>query len=453
MSEGRGSIDESVKDIILHTPMVEVIRKIFPDCRPKSRGCFSSPFREDRNPSFSIFLGHKGIWIGHDYSTGESYDNISLYREAYPGLSYPDAVDELSQMLLGRSAYQDCCQGLVASPRPRCSVMGPVYEQLGALRFRSALPLSDPSVPRELVNYWRSRGLSDAVMQANCSYMEVVNMNRRGKALCDSVTGMVLSDPQGRSLVDDGVIRGYGMFNDIGGAVIRQADREGQKGFKGAVSSFITTVFADGSRPVPCASFDGEGDCFVRDVHYDGGSRIYINGTQYFSGVNPGISRPVAEFLNEWLGKQITMREARCICSVISNLCVPVNGTVAVVEGMTDFLSLVEFRYMRDGIARPGVDVVILNSVNNIKWAVPFLCGEGEVRTYLDNDLNSGAGQKASQVLQSRVAEFSSRCSVNVRLQSFSDCFSPCKDLNDYLQRYRSEVAQAQKKKTLQQGR
>lgn len=40
--------------------------------------CIPSPFRADTHPSFSIFRGREGRWIGHDIATGETYDAISI---------------------------------------------------------------------------------------------------------------------------------------------------------------------------------------------------------------------------------------------------------------------------------------------------------------------------------------------------------------------------------------
>ena len=453
MEDSRKVIDDSVKEEILRYPMCDLIRRLYPDCRVKVRGNFSSPLREDKHPSFSVYCGHGGVWMAKDYSTGETFDNISFFRAACPCVSYVEAVDSLAQMCLGRSAFVD---GRSSSCRPRVApsisvCRAPEPEKESVLKIISSKPLDDPSVPRPLVEYWRSRGISDAVIRSFCSYVTLINYNRKGRPLIDGVSGLPLVDSFGSPLVDDGVIDGYGMANDIGGMVIRQADRQSSKGFKGATSSFISTFLADGSRVGSSSMPEGIGDNRVSQLRYDGRGRLYFNRFQCFNCVSPDNAVIAEAFMEEFVGRTLGVRDMRCICAVLSSLNVPVCGKVAVVEGMTDMLSFVEMRHLSCGAVVPGVDVVVLNSVHNARWAVPFLSRQREVRLYLDNDLASGAGEKASDGLRLAVQDMTMKAGRGPVVASASQVFRPYKDLNDFLPEYRRRL-EAQKKKLFQSG-
>ena len=55
----------------------------------------SSPFREDNKKSFSIFFDNTNeIWLSHDLSTGETYNNIDLYMKLNK-LDYKNTIKEL----------------------------------------------------------------------------------------------------------------------------------------------------------------------------------------------------------------------------------------------------------------------------------------------------------------------------------------------------------------------
>lgn len=69
----------------------------------KQAACMPSPFRSDAHPSFSIFRGREGKWIGHDVATGETYDAISIVS-AIRGLSFKSAV---TSILLSQNKSKD----------------------------------------------------------------------------------------------------------------------------------------------------------------------------------------------------------------------------------------------------------------------------------------------------------------------------------------------------------
>lgn len=444
------SIDESVKIAVKQYSMPDLIRRLFPDCKVRDRGVFSSPFREDRHPSFSCFVGRGNVWIGKDQATNEVFDNISLYQKAVNEPDYMQALDDLALLVLGRNAVLRH-QG--REPRVRrkpvriiAPIGAPEKDRESALKVVTVLPLTDERVPRELVRYWRSRGLSDRNITSTCVYVVVENRNRKGHILMDATSGLPIVDDNGVEIRDDGIIDGYGIYNDIGGIVIREADKADRKGFKGSTSSFITTIYADGSRPMNAPVFSGFGDNTVRYARYDAHTRsVSINSAQRFLGVDPAAARAVVPFIEEWKGIVLNERDIKCISAVITALNHPLCGYGAIVEGMTDGLSLQEIQGMSGRGFRPGVDLIILNSISNIRWARPLMSLEREVRCYMDNDIRTGAGMRASDEFTEKLGEFTKKTGTSVRVFSVSDMFKPYNDVNDYLNALKRPASEQKK--------
>lgn len=97
-------------------------------------------------------------------------------------------------------------------------------------------------------------------------------------------------------------------------------------------------------------------------------------------------------------------------------------GRVAVFEGFFDFLSLLQM----SGRMLPESDVCVLNSVNNLAKALPFILSHGYVELYLDND---AAGRKASEEI--RLAVLSAE--TPGRVEDLSHLYREHNDVNDYL--------------------
>lgn len=97
-------------------------------------------------------------------------------------------------------------------------------------------------------------------------------------------------------------------------------------------------------------------------------------------------------------------------------------GRVAVFEGFFDFLSLLQM----SGRMLPESDVCVLNSVNNLAKALPFILSHGYVELYLDND---AAGRKASEEI--RLAALSAE--TPGRVEDLSHLYREHNDINDYL--------------------
>lgn len=426
-------IDDSVKSDLLRYPMVDLIRLLFPG-HPVRRGVMCCPFRQDKNPSFSCFRGKNGVSLGKDHSTGVTYDNIMLYRTVYPDYNYVEAIDALSKLILGRSAFVGERTFSYQNSRRTSVIHHNQVLKEDVLKVVSEVPLSDVSVPDDIKRYWRGRGISDAVINANCSYVVIENSKRKGNHMIDPQSRLPIVDSEGNVITDDGLIRAIGQRNDIGGMVFRVPDTADRKGFKGATSSFITTFLADGSRPKKSVLFfgEGEGDNSVHFLRYvPETASIYINNSQGFTGINPSVAVYAMTFMDGFSGV-LDEREIKCACAVLSSLNAPISREAVFVEGMFDGLSDREFNSYK-GNLRKDYDLIILNSITNIKWAVPFLARHNHVISLMDNDLNSHAGQKAFRQISEEVRLFCKRVNSRCIVHNGSDFFRGYKDLNEAL--------------------
>ncbi|MBQ8482899.1 MAG: toprim domain-containing protein [Bacteroidales bacterium] len=441
-------LDEKALDEVRRFSQPDLIRMLFPGHPVKDRGVMPSPLRDDRNASFSCFISSGGIWKGKDFSTGEVYDNISLYRTVFPHYDFIEAVDSLSWLVLKRSALVEYGAGLDRSSHSlpqRRTTRRPEAERPSALQVVSVTRLDDASVPSELVSYWRDRAISDANIMSYCVFARFESTSLKGRRMLDPVSGLPLLDSRGNEMMDDGIREAVGFYNDIGGMVFRVPQTSLRKGFKGANTSYISTLLADGTRPAYGVVLQGAGDNVMHFSRYDKSSfSILINPTQRFYGVSPKAAYYAAPLLDEWHGRVLDERDVKRLCAVLTSLNSPVCGKAAVVEGMFDGLSFIEMQGMSGRGFRPGVELVVLNSITNLKWAVPFLAMEDEVRIIFDNDLKSGAGRKAFNELRDRIQEYSSRCRKRTLVTSGDYLLGACNDLNDAL-----VADKAQKKKSL----
>ena len=402
-----------------------------------------NPLRGETHASLSCYRGHDGFPHWKDHATGETGDNIDFYRTAYPDKGYVEAVDELAWLLLGRSALQDIPAGQAVSfssvPTRRHV---PAVETEPVLRISGVYPYVS-SAHAELVSYTRGRGISDEVACRYLSIVKFVNTRREGRFVMDERTKLPVMDENGCAVRDSGENIAVAMVNDLGGFSLRIPDSAPTGGFKGTNASFITTILADGTAPHSSVLFSGDGDGMVTGFLYDEQSRfLFVNPTQGFSGIEPWAVRFAVPFLDQWSGRFLEGRDLRATASVLRSLNGPVNGRVTVVEGMFDAVSLIELNRISGRGSLPAGDLVVLNSISNISWAVPFLAMHGEVCSLLDNDMLSTAGQKAFCVMQEKVRAFAERAGVLCSVWSDSASIAPCKDINDYLKRVKGFVPQ-----------
>lgn len=433
-----GFVDEDALREAKRIPTSDLVSKLFPGHPVKSRGVFRSPFHEDRNPSFSTFPGHGGDWLWKDYSTDESGDNLALYRKVFPELSFQEAVDGLCRLVLGRTGLKEGVsmprggQRRAAVRRTEPSAAKPV-ENAQAQKVVFACSLDDRRVPDEFRSYWRGRGISDDVILRYCEYVCFENANQKGRTIVDPESGLPILDMDGKAVVDDGIRYGIGLKNDIGGYAIRVPDTGASKGYKTTTSSFVATFLSDGSRPRRCVGIYGEGDGYVHYVRYDhANGRVWINPQQFFSGFSYESLRFAVPFLESLVGERLYEREARGTCSVLDSLCSSVSTRGVAVEGMFDGLSQRELVRMRSSQAAGG-DLVVLNSIGNIRWAAPFLARHEQVLLMLDNDLNSEAGQKAYVKLSDEIGHYNGLYGNRSAIFNGSAIYAGYKDLNDAL--------------------
>lgn len=99
-------------------------------------------------------------------------------------------------------------------------------------------------------------------------------------------------------------------------------------------------------------------------------------------------------------------------------------STVNLFEGFMDYLSLLTLQP-----SQANVSAVVLNSVNNLDRAIPFLSKHSKMNSFLDND---DAGRAALKKLQS----------LNLPVEDISGRYSSFKDLNDYLCHKKHAVVQ-----------
>lgn len=443
-------LDEKALDEVRRYSQPDLIRRLFPGHPVKDRGVMPSPLRDDRNASYSCFCSASGIWKGKDFSTGEVYDNISLYRAVFPEMHFIDAVESLSWLTLNRSAFVEYGKSVDRASHglPHRRVQRkPEPEKPSALKVMSVSRLDDLSVPSELKDYWRSRAISDVNIISYCVYARFESTSLKGRRMIDPTSGLPLLDRKGNELADDGQRDSIGLYNDIGGIVFRVPQTNVRPGFKGANTSFISTLLADGSRPAYGVILHGAGDNVMHYSRYDESSFcILINPTQRFYGVSPKAAHFAGPLLEEWRGRVLDERDVKRLCAVLTALNSPACGKAAVVEGMFDGLSFIEMQGMSGRGFRPGVDLVVLNSITNLKWAVPFLAMENEVRIIFDNDLKSGAGRKAFNELKERVTEYAAKCGARTLVSSGEYLLGGSKDLNDALV---ADKARSEKKKPL----
>jgi len=428
-----------MKDKVKRYPTIDLIRRLFPNVKMRGRNSLCNPVREDRHPSMVLYTDSRyGYPKWKDYATGEFGDNIDFFMKVFPEYAYDEAVDKMSWMLFGMSAYQDPSSRDISLPRRKTlpaseRIHIPVEEPDPVLKVVDDQVLSVETASPGMVAYWRGRGISDEVIYSRCRRVVFENTNRSGSVLFDRKSGMPVVDSDGSLILDEARTEAIGLANDIGFYALRIPDTSVQQGYKVSQRQFISTIYADGSLPRGRVSFVGEGNGLVQFFRYDPATKfLQVNPTQGFAGVEPSAERFVLPFLDNWMGRHLEGKELRGAVAVVDSLNGPVNTVVTVVEGLFDELSVEELNRMSGGWG-PGTDIVVLNSVSNLFWAIPFLSMHREVRSLLDNDMRSGTGQKAYALLEQNVASYCQRCGGICSVRSDSGLIYPHKDVNDYL--------------------
>lgn len=114
MSRPKDLIPEALRRVRIHQAASQIGL-----CLPEAPGACKSPFREERNPSFSWFIGRDGKDRWKDFGTGEGGDTIDFIRKAL-GCSFQDATKELLRLadLCPSDAPKRKPPALLTPPKP-----------------------------------------------------------------------------------------------------------------------------------------------------------------------------------------------------------------------------------------------------------------------------------------------------------------------------------------------
>ena len=149
---------------------------------------------------------------------------------------------------------------------------------------------------------------------------------------------------------------------------------------------------------------------FCREVHYS------VNDKRYFAIGFPNRSGGY-ELRNPFFKGCMTPKDISIIQSEERH------AECCIFEGFADLLSYLTFQLRHDspfGCNRQQ-DFIVLNSVSNLRKAMPLLDGYGNILTFLDNDQ---AGQNACLEIVEKYGD---------NVQNMSTRFSGFKDVNDFL--------------------
>lgn len=139
---------------------------------------------------------------------------------------------------------------------------------------------------------------------------------------------------------------------------------------------------------------------FCKEVHYQIGGRNYF--ALGFANDAGGYELRNPQFKGCIPPKEITTFDRK-------------TTTVHLFEGFMDYLSLLTLQ-----TGRADVSAVVLNSVNNLEKAIPFLSKHSKINAFLDND---EAGKLVLQKLQK----------LKLPVADISKRYADFKDVNDYL--------------------
>ena len=151
-----------------------------------------------------------------------------------------------------------------------------------------------------------------------------------------------------------------------------------------------------------------------REVHYQTGGREYF--AIGFGNDAGGFALRNLQFKGCLSPNHITTVERK-------------TGTVLLFEGFMDYLSLITIQP-----EKVNVSTVVLNSVNNLEKALPFLSKHSSIKAYLDND---NGGKRTLEKLKG----------LDYPVKNCSSFYAQSKDLNDHICRHSIPKKPAQKRK------
>lgn len=171
-------------DNIKAIPIPEVLARLGHAPVSRSRGgtqlLYRSPFREDRNASFSVST-ERNIW--NDFGTGKGGDVIDLAAEMVGGGSFRDAVGWLED-IMGRPVAVDLAHDWKSSQPDTLQA---------AIEDKVVGPLKNNA----LLSYLGSRGIPPDIGMRYCKEVHYTVRNRRFFGLCfmNILGGMEIRSP------------------------------------------------------------------------------------------------------------------------------------------------------------------------------------------------------------------------------------------------------------------
>jgi len=151
-----------------------------------------------------------------------------------------------------------------------------------------------------------------------------------------------------------------------------------------------------------------------REIHYKAGERNYF--ALGFGNDAGGFALRNPQFKGCLSPNHITTVERK-------------TGTVLLFEGFIDYLSLITIQP-----EKANISAVVLNSVNNLEKALPFLSKHLSINVYLDND---DGGKRTLEKLKG----------LDYSVKNCSSFYAQSKDLNDHICRHSIPKKPIQKRK------
>lgn len=213
---------EREKERLIQTPITEVLAHYGKDYRPRGKGMYLSPLRDESVPSFHVNQS-KNTW--YDFGLGEGGGIVDLVCRL-SGCDRRDALDTLS-IINGR--YPDA----VTKTRHTRKPSDPADSPIEILRVERSF------TSRALIAYAESRGISKAILDRQCQEVTYCFGGNRSYR-----------------------ISAIGFMNDLGGYSLRNSRS------KRSNSSYITTI---GGQP-------GNRDVLVFEGFFDYLSHLTFNG-------------------------------------------------------------------------------------------------------------------------------------------------------------------------------
>lgn len=166
----------------------EVNLPAFLNISEKELRLIQSPFREDKHPSFSVFRGENGNWIGHDMATCKSFDAISIVMALFH-IDFVLAVRSMLSFPFSQALVVQQHKRLVIQPIARHGLSGdrPAEATTGspekAIKGQIACLWHEDN-ERALEYLQDTRGISQDVISAVYDRVKIVDIKNDKFSVC-----------------------------------------------------------------------------------------------------------------------------------------------------------------------------------------------------------------------------------------------------------------------------